>query len=237
VITWTRDAVASSASRRSAELWRGVEAQHVVSSMRLVDSLEEQRVLETLIDHAKPANPASLAGMHYLLAAPFRYRPRPPGSRFRGPDDPGVFYGAEKIRTACAEIGWWRWRGFLMDAPALRELGPVTFTLFPARARGSTVDLRRPPLDADHATWTDPERYAGTQALARVAREAGIAMLIYESVRDPEKGANIAVLRPEALAGLDEQRQQTWQLIVNATHAHWRRSGDEGFSFAQIHAS
>jgi hypothetical protein len=27
---------------RKAELWRGVEAQHVISTMRLVDSVDEQ---------------------------------------------------------------------------------------------------------------------------------------------------------------------------------------------------
>ena len=91
-------------------LWRAVEAQHVVSTMALVDSIEEQHVLERLLDETKPSIPAAAAHLHWLLFTPFRYPPPPGGSRFRGPNDPGVFYGADEIRTACAELGYWRWR-------------------------------------------------------------------------------------------------------------------------------
>jgi hypothetical protein len=77
--------------------------------MVLVDT-DEQALLERLLDDSKPAAP------HWLLFAPFRHPPLPSGSRFRGPADPGVFYGAELQRTACAELGYWRWR-LLMDVP------------------------------------------------------------------------------------------------------------------------
>jgi hypothetical protein len=70
-------------------LWRAVEAQHVVSTMALVDSIEEQHVLERLLDDTKPAIPAAAAHLHWLLFTPFRYPPPPGGSRFRGPNDPG----------------------------------------------------------------------------------------------------------------------------------------------------
>ena len=70
------------------------------------------------------------ADLHYLLATPFRYA-SPIGSRFRAPADPGVWYGAEKERTACAELGFWRWR-FLMDATGLDSLGPSPQTVFRA---------------------------------------------------------------------------------------------------------
>ena len=99
-------------------LWRAVEAQHVVSTMALVDSIEEQHVLERLLEDTKPPIPAAAAHLHWLLFTPFRYPPPPGGSRFRGPNDPGVFYGADEIRTACAELGYWRWR-HLLDSPAL----------------------------------------------------------------------------------------------------------------------
>src|SRR5689334_19052247 len=101
-----RDAIA----RYSADAWRAVEAQHVVSTMALCDTLDEQTLLEELVDEGKPRRPAAAARLHYLLATPFRYRPTRHGSRFRGPNDPGVYYAADEVRTACAELGYWRWR-------------------------------------------------------------------------------------------------------------------------------
>ena len=80
--------------------------------MVLVDTLAEQHLLEDLLERAKPPLPDETAGLHYLLATPFRYPPTDRGSRFRRPSDPGVFYGADAVRTACAELGYWRWRFF-----------------------------------------------------------------------------------------------------------------------------
>lgn len=231
MITWTPDAVASSRRKADLEIWRAVEAQHVVSTMRLVDSLEEQRVLEALLDEGKPTLAAALQSLHYLLAAPFRYRPPAPGSRFRGPDDPGVFYGAEHVRTACAEAGWWRWRGFVAEAPGLPQLPPVGFTIFPVQVRDSSVDLRKPPIDRDRKRWMHPTDYGPTQAFARIARDADVGMLLYASVRDPQHGANVAVLRPQAFHRFQPTRAQTWQLVVGEVRVSWLRAGEEGYSF------
>ena len=83
-ITWTARAVESEAAPCRIEPWRAVEAQHVASTRRLVDSNEEQAILERLLDESKPAVLASTAGLDYLLATPFRYPPSwPGGSRFR----------------------------------------------------------------------------------------------------------------------------------------------------------
>jgi hypothetical protein len=79
------------------------------------------------LDKSKPTVPSAAADLHYLLATPFRYT-SPIGSRFRAPADPGVWYGAEKERTACAELGFWRWR-FLMDTSGLDSLGPSPQTV------------------------------------------------------------------------------------------------------------
>ena len=74
-------------SRLSALLltaWRVVEAQHKVSTRRLVDTLDEQRLLEQIVDEVKPPIPAGpgFAGLHYLLSTPFRHPPLRHGSRF-----------------------------------------------------------------------------------------------------------------------------------------------------------
>ena len=94
-ITWTPRAVASEARSWQGCVWRVMEAQHIASTMKLVDDAGEQDVLEALLESSKPALPEASQVLHYLLQAPFRYPPPPGGSRFRGPNDSGVFYGAE----------------------------------------------------------------------------------------------------------------------------------------------
>src|SRR5207237_9847953 len=94
-VSWKPAWFATGLRTKTANLWRGVEAQHVVATMRLVDNAAEQRVLEELLEASKPALPEAAAGRHYLLATPFRYR-SPFASRFRKPHDAGIWYGAEE---------------------------------------------------------------------------------------------------------------------------------------------
>src|SRR5688572_23841553 len=104
------------------KIWRAVEAQHVVSTLRLTgNDPEAHDLLEGLIEGSKPPLPADTSRLHYLLATPFRYPPRSHGSRFRGTTDPGVLYGGLERRTSCAEMGYWRWR-FVADSEGLREI-------------------------------------------------------------------------------------------------------------------
>jgi hypothetical protein len=50
-----------------------VEAQHQVSTHKLVDSLSEQALLEELIEATKPTVPPECRHLDYLLFTPFRY--------------------------------------------------------------------------------------------------------------------------------------------------------------------
>ena len=72
---WTRCAGSSRVRALSARPWRVVEAQHLTSTRKLVDSAEEQALLEAMIDRAKP--PAlcgpEFEGLHMLLTPSFRY--------------------------------------------------------------------------------------------------------------------------------------------------------------------
>jgi hypothetical protein len=204
-----------------------VEAQHVASTLRLVANVHEQLVLERLLDQSKPPLPAETADLHYLLATPFRYS-SPIGSRFRAPADSGIWYGAEAQRTACAELGFWRWR-FLMDSEALETLGPSPQTVFRAGIDGRLVDLTEPPFKKSRADWTNPHDYGATQAFARAARQAGIDAIRYESVRDPQHAAAVAVLRP-CFKPRKPLEQHTWLLTVRRTAVIWQREG-ETFEF------
>lgn len=222
--TWTPRAVGSEARALRLDLWRAVEAQHIASTMPLVDSLAEQRLLEEVLEEGKPPLPEAAGKLHYLLATPFRYAPPPGGSRFRGPVDPGVFYGADDIRTACAELGYWRWR-HLLDAPALTAMPVQPQTVFPAKVATATIDLRVAPFVAERSRFVDADDYGACQALARAAREAAVGAIRYESVRDPQHGGACAVLTPAAFASTRPGVAQTWMLSVTRDAVVWQRSG------------
>jgi hypothetical protein len=204
-----------------------VEAQHVAATMALTDTVEEQHVLERLLDESKPPVPAAARRLHWLLFTPFRYSPPPGGSRFRGPRDPGVFYGADEIRTACAELGYWRWR-HLCDTPALRAMPTKPQTVFRAQLETACVDLRKKPFDAGRAAWTRPDDYAECQRFAQTARAASGGAIRYESVRDPEHAGCGAALTPAAFRRATPLDQQTWMLAVARERVIWRRTGVSG---------
>jgi hypothetical protein len=219
----SKDAVSAARADASLKVWRAVEAQHVVSTLRLTgNDPDAHDILEQLVEQSKPALPEDAAGLHYLLATPFRYPPRAGGSRFRGATDPGVLYGGLERRTACAEMGYWRWR-FVRDSEGLREIAASPQTLFQSGVRGSSIDLRARPFDAQTGAWTHPDDYSSTQALGRMARQAGAALILYTSVRDPEPGVCVAVLDPRVFRPKRPVVQETWHLTVTSDAAIWQR--------------
>ena len=104
---WTRCAGDSEIRPLGLSPWRVVEAQHQVSTRKLVDSADEQILLEELIDRAKPPY-TTPARLHYLLATPFRYPPLRHGSRFGRRHERGIWYGSSTRRAAFAEISYYR---------------------------------------------------------------------------------------------------------------------------------
>jgi len=211
---WLAAPGAVSVARR--DLWRGVEAQHRVATMRLVDDLAEQAALEQLLEDSKPPLPADgrgtqgMQGIHYLLFTPFRYTSAWP-SRFRRPQEPGVWYGADAPETVAAELAHWRWV-FFMDSDGLRDAQLVTeHTFFLARLRGRELDITRAPWDALRAQWRHPADYSACQALAAQARGLAppVQAIRYESARHAG-GMCTAVFDPAALAMPARHVQQTW---------------------------
>ncbi len=201
--------------------------------MVLVDSADEQLVLERLLDEGKPPVPADARHLHFLLFTPFRYPPPPGGSRFRGELDPGVLYCADEVRTACAELGYWRWR-HLLDSPALTAMPPNSQTVFRIKLATTVVDLRQPPFVTQRSQWTHPADYSRCQDFARTARAAAVGAIRYESVRDSLGAGCCAVLDPAAFARPEPREQQTWLLSVFRERVVWQRShviGGETFEF------
>ena len=228
--TITPDSLHKAVRRISASPWRVVEAQHRASTMRLVDTLDEQRALEELLEASKPPLPDEAVSLHYLLATPFRYPAPPPlGSRFRGIGDPGVWYGADVVHTALAEVAYWRLR-FLAESPATPDLPPVPHTAFRASIGGTGIVLSQPPFERHRARWEEPHSYEAPQALARTAREAGVSLIRYRSVRDPMHRAAVAVLTPKAFRRKQPLEQHTW--LIKVTRA--RVLAESGISGERI---
>ena len=230
--TWTPAALSSEARLLSFKVWRMVEAQHIVSTSKIVETRAEQELLEDILEERKPPVPSEAVDLHYLLFSPFRYEPRhPSGSRFRAVHDPGVFYAAETVRTAAAEVGYWRWR-FLQDTAGLERLQPCPFTAFRVPIKTGCVDVRLPPFDSDAAQWQHPTDYSATQAFGRIARQSDIGAILYQSVRDPQRHYCVAVLTPLAFAAKKpDHATQTWMLTISTEEAIWMRQGNESFSF------
>lgn len=214
---WTPAALSSERRRLSGSLWRMVEAQHRVSTMKLVDTLEEQALLESILEESKPPVPSECRHLHYLLSTPFRYgAPYPSGSRFRRAGmTAGVCYGSRQTSTAVAEMAFHRLL-FFADSPATPwPANAGEYTVFSARFRTvAALDLMAPPLNRDRQHWTHSTDYAACQDLADRARALGVEVLRYESLRDPS-GTNLALLTCRAFSSRKPVDRQTWRMQLD----------------------
>ncbi|MBB4266542.1 RES domain-containing protein [Roseospira visakhapatnamensis] len=212
--TWTPDALASEARAYIGDGWRLVEAQHLVSTQKLVDTADEQTLLEEILEDTKPPVPPECRHVHYLLFTPFRYGPYPHGSRFRRAGrTAGVFYAAEAVETAVAEMAFYRLLFFAESPGTPWPANAATYAAFAVALETTrALDLTAPPLNRDRAIWTHPTDHGPCQTLAEAARAANIALLKADSVRDPERGATLAALSCAVFARPDPIGWQTWYL-------------------------
>lgn len=216
---WTHAKLSSELRTYGRLVWRLVEAQYVVSTMKLVDTLAEQEIVETLVEATKPPVPPECQGLHFLLSTPFRYAPYPSSSRFRRAGlSPGVYYAAEDQRTAAAETAFYRLL-FFAESPATPwPANPLECTGFSVAVFSHrSLDLTKPPLDADEPVWRHPVEYGPCQDLADAARKASAEILRYASARAP--GACVAVLACGAFAEPAPRDRETWRIGVSPSGA------------------
>ena len=190
----------------------------MVSTLKLVDTLAEQELLERLLDRSKPAVPPECRQLHYLLSTPFRYgAPYPGGSRFRAAGmTAGVFYASVQVVTAIAEMACARLRFFAESPETPWPVNASEHTAFSTRFRTAVaIDLTVPPFDKDVERWIHPTDYTACQALADTARLAGIQVVRYRSARDPRGGRNIALLTCAAFSSRAPLERQTWRLHID----------------------
>lgn len=220
LLTWTPAALHSEVLAWEGTAWRLVEAQHLVSTRKLVDSLEEQQQLEEIIEAAKPAVPPACRHLDYLLSTPFRYRAYPHGSRFRRAGfTPGIWYGAQHSDTAAAEMAFYRLLFFAESpgTPFPDNAGEYTGIGAPISTLAA-LDLTAGALAQSHNLWTHLTDYHACQALADTARSMGAQLLRYQSVRDPQQRANLAVLDCAAFSARQPLAQrETWRIYISGS--------------------
>lgn len=158
-----------------------------------IESLTNPRLRQEAgeISLVRPSERRVGAGSTPVMAAFTHLNPE--GSRFSN-GQWGVYYGADRLETAVAEVSHHRARFLAATQEAPID---VDLRLILADIVAPMHDLRR--WAQDHLPAVEhPQDYATAQSLGRLLREAGSWGLYYRSVRDPG-GACVAVLRPRGL--------------------------------------
>ncbi len=213
---WLRAGGTANLCDYEGEPWRVVEAQHRISTRKLVDSDAEQGVLEALLDGVKPPVPPdpALASLHYLLYTPFRHPPLKHGSRFGSRRERSLFYGSERLPTAFAEVAYYRLL-FLEESEA--NLSPIMVELTAFRAvvaSGRAVDLTATPFDVSRPSLISRSSYRVTQGLGRDMRSDGVELVRFESARDPRRGANVGIFDAVVFQTSRPRGLQTWYCVA-----------------------
>ena len=226
-ITWKPTVISPEIHPSSVRLWRMVPA----GRMQVVEILAEAQVLAAILGEYEASRPQPL---HPLVAECFRVRPHADlATSFRSPGDPGVFYGAGAVKTTAAEVAYWRHR-LITRSTCQFENQQSLHGVFHLDLTADSIDLREPPFNSDAAAWLHPNDYAASQVLAVTAREAGVACILYQSVRHPMPAMCAAVLSPEPLAGkLPTVSRRSWELTITRQEAIWRQTPfGESFAFS-----
>lgn len=226
---WAACESCATADEYTADVQRIVESQEQVATQRLVASLAEQDLLESMLERSKPAPPPGTGRLDYLLATPFRYPPLRHGSRFGRREEPALFYASCTRDTVLAEAAYYRfvfWQGMLQPPPAALRTQHTVFAVPIHAHRCYRLDAQ--PFDAHRAALTRPDDYRETQALGTVLRNAGADALVYRSARDPQGGLNVALFTPAAFAARRPAQREEWLCETTADLVSFRNRGEVG---------
>ena len=218
---WTRCAADSEPRALRLEPWRVVESQHHVSTRKLVSSDAEQALLEELIETVKPGR-LRPARLHYLLATPFRYPPLRHGSRYGSRFEAGIWYGAETLDAAFAEVAYYR-LVFLEGTAADLDGVETELTAFRARVRTERgADLTAGCFAGHRAELASPISYEATQATGADMRAAGVQAFRFPSARH-EDGVGVAVLDAAAFGRSKPHGFEAWYCIASRARVEVRK--------------
>ncbi len=206
-----------------ADPWRIVEAQHILSSRDIVDTVTEHDILEALIEESKPSIATDKS---YLIFTPFRYPPLKYGSRFGHVFEPSIWYGSFHVETAFAEVAYYRGL-FLKSSEA--DLGYVELLLTAFQTTIKTdkgILLTEAPFSHHTQKLSDPNSYDHSQSLGTAMRGADVQAFVYYSARTNSEAKNIGAFTPDVFCKKGNQythHQQTWNCIANKCSVEFSR--------------
>lgn len=182
--------------------------------MKLVDGAEEQRILEELLDETKPPVPAACQHLHYLFFTPFRYSARQP-TRYRPKGEQrGVYYAAETIETAAAELAFYRALFFLESPETEPPRKPFELTAFTGLVSSERcLDIHRQFSQDELASLSDPIEYGPCHRLAENVRDRSGEIIRFPSVR-AQGGTNLAVFGCSVFREARPRHQEGWWFTI-----------------------
>lgn len=192
------------------DIYRIVESQEKVATMRLVDTLDEQSLLEQIIDNSKPIDLYS--SRHYLISTPFRYPPLEYGSRFGTTLEPSLFYGAHSINTMLHETAYYSFyfqSGMTtpFSEPIINHKTSFQVTVDETQYL-NLVDINDTEFQDKITNKAD---YNYSQSIGGVMREIGVLAFSYTSARDPNQGLNMGVFDINSIKG-DPFCELQWEI-------------------------
>ncbi len=199
----------------SAEVFRVAESQQKVATNMLVDTLEEQQILEEMLDQVKPSIPQECESFDYLIYSPFRYPPLKHGSRFGKKTHPSIFYGSKTIFAAFAELAYYRFVYYDGMKIAPKKQQKVTqHTSFNVDVHTLWgVELNNPPFKKYVRKLSDPTAYGDSQRIGEAMREKGIEVFTYFSARAIDE-VNVGVFSCNAVQSYAPKTLRHWSCIT-----------------------
>jgi hypothetical protein len=198
------------------EPWRVVEAQHILNSRDLVDTLEEYDILEELLDSSKPTIQTNI--LDPLIFTPFRYPPLEYGSRFGRIFEPSLWYGSLDIKTALTEVAYYRLK-FNQDTEANLGYVDTLLTAFNVCIKTNQgVDLTKLPFTKYQHDISSKTSYTASQLLGSDMRADNIEAFVFYSARAKQAEKNIGIYSMNVFIQKNERysyNQQTWKCVSN----------------------
>ena len=196
--------------------YRIVEDQSRNSTRKLVDTLEEQKLLEEMIEESKPPAPTKNkhGSLHWLLFTPFRYPPRRHGSRFSRHTEQSLFYGSNELKTAMAEIAF---RQLLHNNATDAKLAPVNMNFTHVKVHVKTekgVLLTEAPFKKHRDEISNPLSSEISQTLGTQMRNDGVEAFTFFSARNPG-GKNTGMFSVDAFAKNKPLEECSWKAFVS----------------------
>ena len=209
--------------RLSGTLYRLVESQTFATTTTMVDTLDEQDLLEQMLDETKPDYPDHAQTLHYLLKTPFRYPPLDWGSRYGQKHQPSLFYGGKDTATVLAESAYYRlvfWHS--MQSPPYKNKIVTEHCLFNVDYHTEKgINLCVAPFDHYHPQLTHISDYSHTQTLGTDMRQADVDAFEYPSARS--NGTCIALFTAQPFAQPKPQEMSQWLCELTQQQVSFKR--------------